>query len=321
MALTVVSTVATGAMAELRGEIRIVKSWRPDISVLGHNVLQYLYEYALERNELVPCLAVSHRWEALSYAVNKEDLLKYAFKGNAEPMRGVLTEMSGVDLSDTEPYNWNVSKARELLEEAGYGKGFKMKLFYHGKDYLIAQFLKRFYRLLEIEVEITPVEWEWIVKHVVYPNTQEDYSWKNEDWWMIIISHPTYVPELMDGLFEWGFHIGAPWQTFPDWLIEPLDSMHHEIRRTKDREKRFQIYKKANEYIADQALWVSTMASLGLYGANMELEFVPHVSQYLYLDYSSVTDRHWSIRGRSSVSEAGRNLAWDEIWPLPEGVE
>jgi ABC-type transport system substrate-binding protein len=38
--------------------------WRagPDINVLGHNVLQYLYEYALDRNELVPCLAVSRRW-------------------------------------------------------------------------------------------------------------------------------------------------------------------------------------------------------------------------------------------------------------------
>jgi ABC-type transport system substrate-binding protein len=50
------------AIAELRGEIRVVESWRPDINVLGHNVLQYLYEYALDRNKLVPCLAVSHRW-------------------------------------------------------------------------------------------------------------------------------------------------------------------------------------------------------------------------------------------------------------------
>ena len=29
-----------------RGEIRVVESWRPDITVLGHNVLQYLFEYA-----------------------------------------------------------------------------------------------------------------------------------------------------------------------------------------------------------------------------------------------------------------------------------
>jgi hypothetical protein len=39
------------------------------------------------------------------------------------------------------------------------------------------------------------------------------------------------------------------------------------------------------------------MATLGLYGVNEEVEFIPQVSQYLYLDYSSVTDKHWSIRG------------------------
>jgi hypothetical protein len=43
---------------------------------------------------------------------------------------------------------------------------------------------------------------------------------------------------------------------------------------------------------------VSTMGSLGLYGVNEEVDFVPQVSQYLYLDYSSVSDKHWSVRGQ-----------------------
>jgi len=235
--------------------------------------------------------------EALNYAVNKEELFRYAFKGNAVEMRGVLSEKSGVDLSDTKPYDWNVPKARDLLKEAGYGEGFQMTLFYVEKDYLTAYLLRRFYSLLKIEVEITPVDWEWIVRHLVYPNTRDDYSWKDEDWWLIIFSEPGSVPEVMGGHFEWTFHSGAPWKTFPDWLTEPLDKMYHELRRTKDRDKRFQIYKKANEYIADQALYVSTMAPLTLYGVNEEVEFVPQVSQYLYLDYSSVTDKHWSVRG------------------------
>ena len=57
-----IAIAPTKAIAEARGEIRVVESWRPDITVLGHNVLQYLYDYALEYNELVPCLAVSRRW-------------------------------------------------------------------------------------------------------------------------------------------------------------------------------------------------------------------------------------------------------------------
>ncbi|MHA1938543.1 MAG: ABC transporter substrate-binding protein [Candidatus Thorarchaeota archaeon] len=236
--------------------------------------------------------------KALNYAVNKEELLRYVFKGNAVEMKGVLTVNSGVDLSDTEPYQWNVPKARELLREAGYEEGFKMKLFYHDKDYLIAHLLQRFYSLLNIEVEITSAQHEWFVEHVAYPNTRDGYSWKQEDWWLAIYTAPSYVPELMGGQFEWWFHSGSPWQIFADWLMQPLDEMYRELRRTKDRNKRFLIYKEANKYIADQAFWVFTLASLGLYGVNEEVKFVPQASQYLYLDYSSVTDNHWSIRGR-----------------------
>jgi peptide/nickel transport system substrate-binding protein len=234
--------------------------------------------------------------KALNYAVNKKELFRYAFKGNAVEMRGMLSEKSGVDLSGTDPYDWNVPKARELLKEAGYGEGFKMKLFYMEKDYLIAYLLRRFYSLLKIEVQITPVQFEWIVRHMIYPNTREGYSWEDEDWWLTIWSEPGYVPEVMYGMLEWWGHSGAAWQTFPDWLGVPLDRMYHEVLRTRDRDKRFQIYKRANEYIADQALGLGTMAPLSLYGVNEEVEFVPQLSQYLYLDYSSVTDNHWSVR-------------------------
>jgi len=235
--------------------------------------------------------------KALNYATNKKELMRYAYKGNAVEMRGILTEKAGVDLSAAEPYSWNVPKARELLKEAGYAEGFKMTLFYQEKNVLTAKFLQRFYSLLNIDVDITPVELEWIVKHVVYPNTKEGYSWKNENWGIIILSNPGHVPELMGGMLEWCFHFCAPWQTSPDKLMEPLDSMYHQVRQTNDRRKRYEIYKKANDYIAEQAFWLFTMAPVSLYGVNAEVNFVPQVSQYLYLDYSSVSDDHWSLKG------------------------
>ena len=85
-------------------------------------------------------------------------------------------------------------------------------------------------------------------------------------------------------------------------LLLPLEEMYREVLRTRDKEKRFQIYKKANEYIADQAFFGFTVARLSLYGVNKEVNFVPQVSQYLYLDYSSVTDRHWSVRMQKQLS-------------------
>ena len=62
--LSFAAPAVTKSRAEPNGEIRIVESWHLDLNVLGHNVLQYLYEYSLDRNELVPCLAASRRWVA-----------------------------------------------------------------------------------------------------------------------------------------------------------------------------------------------------------------------------------------------------------------
>jgi peptide/nickel transport system substrate-binding protein len=89
--------------------------------------------------------------KALNYAVNKKELLRYAFKGNAVEMKGIMNEKWGVDLSDTAGYEWNIPKARALLKEAGYEDGFKMKVVHLEKDYLTAQLLQRFYSLLNIE--------------------------------------------------------------------------------------------------------------------------------------------------------------------------
>jgi ABC-type transport system substrate-binding protein len=149
--------------------------------------------------------------------------------------------------------------------------------------------------MLKIEVEITSFKFEWLVQHVAYPNTREDYAWEDEDWWMVIFSEAADVPEVMFLRLDGAYNSKAPFRTVPDWLLLPLDHMYHQLLRTRDREKRFQIYKKANEYIADQALAVFTVAPISLYGVNRELDFIPPSSQYLYLDYSSVTDNHWSI--------------------------
>ena len=47
LALCMVTSAATKAMAQPRGEIRVLESHRQDSNILGHNVLHYPYEYAL----------------------------------------------------------------------------------------------------------------------------------------------------------------------------------------------------------------------------------------------------------------------------------
>jgi len=60
--LSLSSMASPESMAEPRGEIRIVDNWRPDINVLGHNVLEYLFGLSLDKKELTPSLGLSYEW-------------------------------------------------------------------------------------------------------------------------------------------------------------------------------------------------------------------------------------------------------------------
>jgi ABC-type transport system substrate-binding protein len=126
---------------------------------------------------------------------------------------------------------------------------------------------------------------------------------------MAIVSEPAILPEMMSARFSGWLHSGAVCQLIPDYFMLPLNNMYSRLLRTKNRDKRFEIYRKANEYVADQAFYVATLAPLSLYGVNEHLNFVPQVSQYLYLDYSSVTEHHSSIRGKNNSLDTSSPLA------------
>ena len=66
--------------------------------------------------------------QAVNYAINREDLIRYATKGNGEiipaliPIRGY-----GYD-PDLGPYTFDPTTARRLLQEAGYAAGLSLTL-------------------------------------------------------------------------------------------------------------------------------------------------------------------------------------------------
>ena len=64
----------------------------------------------------------------MNYALNRDELLKYAAKGNAYNIGGFIPpESSGYNPNLT-LYTHDIGKARSLLAEAGYPDGFEMRL-------------------------------------------------------------------------------------------------------------------------------------------------------------------------------------------------
>jgi peptide/nickel transport system substrate-binding protein len=66
--------------------------------------------------------------KAINYALDMDDVIRYAKRGAAEPLNGFLTPHHfGYD-PETKPYSYDPEKARNLLRETGYPNGIKLEM-------------------------------------------------------------------------------------------------------------------------------------------------------------------------------------------------
>lgn len=65
--------------------------------------------------------------QALNYAINKEDLIRYDLLGNGNPIATVTMEGEEGHNPDLKPYPYDLAKAKRLLTEAGYPSGFTLR--------------------------------------------------------------------------------------------------------------------------------------------------------------------------------------------------
>lgn len=102
--------------------------------------------------------------QAITYAINKQDVLNAAFSGKGTILNGSpLTEDSlGYTKEQAECYTQDVDKAKELLKEAGYPNGFKIKILTSSTYSFMEQTAVAVQSSLKevgIDAEIESVEW------------------------------------------------------------------------------------------------------------------------------------------------------------------
>ena len=66
--------------------------------------------------------------QAVNVAINREDLIRYATKGNGVTIPALLPVQSFGHDPDLAPYPFDPDKARHLLWEAGYADGFSLTM-------------------------------------------------------------------------------------------------------------------------------------------------------------------------------------------------
>ena len=110
----------------------------------------------------------------------------------------------------------------------------------------------------------------------------------------------------LDCFWEWWAHSGASFLSFgyieeSDFRWIEYDSVYEkmweDMARTVNPKAQEEKIRQMVQYVYDRSYALSIYSPLSLFAVNKEVNFVPQKDRFLRLKETSVTDKHWSLRG------------------------
>jgi glutathione transport system substrate-binding protein len=211
--------------------------------------------------------------QAINYAINKEALAKVAFAGFAAPLEGVVPP--GVEYAvKLGPWPYDPKKARQLLEEAGYPKGFESELwsaYNHTTAQKVIQFLQQQLAQVGIRVRVQALEAGQRVERVESVQRPEDagvrlyyVGWSSStgeaDWALRpLLASESWPPRL----FNIAYYGNAQ-----------VDAAIQRALATTDPNDKAAAYRAAQEQIWKDAPWAFLVTEKLLYARSKRLSGV-----------------------------------------------
>ncbi len=183
--------------------------------------------------------------QALSMAINKDEVISGIYEGTGIPAVGPLApDVFGYDPS-VKPIEYNLDKAKELMKEAGYENGFSTTIWTNDNQERIkvAEYVQAKLKELNVDVKIEVMEWGAYLSQTA--------EGKHD---MFVLGWSTVTADADYGLYL-VFHsanAGEPGnRTFTK--DAELDKLLDEGRKENDPEKRKAIYKRVQEKLVELA--------------------------------------------------------------------
>jgi peptide/nickel transport system substrate-binding protein len=194
--------------------------------------------------------------QALNYAANKEDLIKYVLRGAGYPMGDPLGPgIEGYD-PKTKPYPYDPARAKKLLAEAGYPQGVDFEILTPAGRYLkdkeTMEALAFQVKESGFNMKVVAQEWGIFLK-----------NFKSRDGFFIGTQTPNahlFLSRNFDSRtnsYSWfGYH-----NTEFNKLID-------EAQETFDPKKRSALYQKLSNMVFDDAVYLYLYFSMEFFGVN-----------------------------------------------------
>ncbi|MFW6184079.1 MAG: ABC transporter substrate-binding protein [Chloroflexota bacterium] len=202
--------------------------------------------------------------QAIAYAIDRDQLCDAGYFGLCDPLHGGPVGEGSPWHFDYAPYERDVERARELLEEAGYPDGFEMELLptvQYGETVRAAQVLQQQLAEVGIESTINAPEWsEWLELEGNFMYDAYICNWNG----LIDADQYYYLQHHTDLVFN-----------FTGYSNPDFDELVTEGRSISDFDERYEIYEQANEILVDEAPYVF------MYNKREIRAYGPHVQGFV----------------------------------------
>jgi peptide/nickel transport system substrate-binding protein len=235
--------------------------------------------------------------QAVNAAINREDLIRYATKGNGVIIPALVsTQGFGYDPA-LAPYPFAPDKARRLLQEAGYPNGLSVTLIASEDLEVQATVVSKMLEQVGFTVDrqvLDPVTYgqKTVLSHLEQPPEQQAWDIALTSSSPDPMNFPVYI-----------FYHNYALDGWSDWVLEQpeLRQLYEQVLGTVDQEHQWALIRQMERHTREQAYFLFLYNPIKLYAVNKAVEFVPYVDTILTLDETGVTAEHWSVRKQGAA--------------------
>jgi peptide/nickel transport system substrate-binding protein len=193
--------------------------------------------------------------QAINYAINKKDIVDQLYKGTAEVAKNPLPPTLWGYNDAVQDYEYNPTKAKELLKEAGYPNGFKTNLWampvsrpYMFDPQKIATAIQADLKQVGIDAQIVSYDWG------TYLDKTEagEHSMALLGWTADYADPDDFIYVLLD---QDAATVGSA-GNIAFYRNPQIHQIDMEAQSTSDFAKREELYKEAQVIIHNDAPWV-----------------------------------------------------------------
>lgn len=176
--------------------------------------------------------------QAISYAINRKEIIETLFYGEMIPATGPIVPLSWAYNPYVKIYDYNPARSVRLLVEAGFPDGFAVELKCSPYALPYMEIIQEQLKRVNIAVELLPLEWQQLSRDLLQNNFQLHYrAWVGQ----------TDPERAINRQFMGGSNINIA-----GYANRELDELAYRATMTLDLEKRREYYYEIQEILAEE---------------------------------------------------------------------